>query len=50
MEEALQRHRRARIAQRFLSGEWGWSWIVLRLIDSATATGTRLWPDDAVAR
>ena len=23
MQEALQRHRRARIAQRFLSGEWG---------------------------
>jgi hypothetical protein len=23
MEEALQQHRRARIAQRFLSGEWG---------------------------
>ena len=23
MEEALQQHRRAQIAQRFLSGEWG---------------------------
>ena len=23
MEEALQQHRRTRIAQRFLSGEWG---------------------------
>ena len=23
MEEALQLHRRAQIAQRFLSGEWG---------------------------
>lgn len=30
MEQALQQLHRAQIAQRFISGEWGWSWRVLK--------------------
>ena len=50
MEEALQQRRRAQIAQRFLSGEWGVELETYEADQECERQGTRSSPHDSAAQ